>query len=124
MQAFYWFEAREEMITFLAKYGLFMNPTRCDLDLNSLQADVDRAVGLLRTPALEDTAGINALNECLRHASQLTWIGNFSSLRQGESEFAIKIRAEFRDESDGELDGSVSDDELDEFHQFLHDYCI
>lgn len=122
MSAFYWFASREEMFDFIATHALYMNPPRSDLDLDATEEAVDVLVGRMRDRHLDDSAALPALNDLMRHASQFTWIGTFRSLCDGETEDARRILNEFRRQDDWL--GGVGEDELQDFRQFLRDYCI
>jgi hypothetical protein len=123
MNAFFWFETRRGMLAFIAQHALFINPPRADLDLDALEQAVGTVVAAMQANNLDDSAAVVELNKCLRHASQFTWIGQFRSLRSGETDFARQILAEFREEDDTTTPDPVTEEELEDFRQFLLDYC-
>jgi hypothetical protein len=124
ISAFYWFESREEMLTFIAEHALLMNLPRSDLDLNAVWKAVGNIVEAMRNSRISDAAAVNKLNEKLRHASQFTWLGTFGSLRQGETKEARDVIDEFRDAKDNTPASPVSERELEDFREFLREYSI
>jgi len=123
MAVFVWFESREEMLASIAEHALFLNLPRHDLDLDAIQEGVRSTVEAMRHSRIDDAAGMSELNKLLRHASQLTWLGKFSSLRRGETEADRDVLRQFRESEDGAAAGPVSDEELGGFREFLMSYC-
>jgi hypothetical protein len=121
LSAFFWFADRGEMLDFIAEHSLFMNPPRSDLDFDVIERALGELVEEMRAGRRDDAAGMSALNKLLRHATQFTWIGTFRSLRKGETKFARQILEEFHREGDGLT--PVSDEGLENFHEFLMHYC-
>ena len=122
--AFHWYESREKMLEFIAEHALFMNLPRGDLDLDAIQEGISSTIKAMRCGRIDDATALPKINELLRHASQFTWLGTFGSLRQGETEAARNVLKEFRDSQDGTPAGPVGEEELEDFRQFLRDYCI
>ena len=62
---------------------------------------------------------IPALQQILSKDATIEWIGSLEGLMQGEQEYPIRLRSEFRGGGDGIP--PVGDDERDAFVQFLRD---
>ena len=62
---------------------------------------------------------IPALQQILAKDATIAWIGSLDGLLQGEQEYPIEVRSEFREGGDGTA--AITDGERDGFVQFLRD---
>ena len=123
MQWFYWFDDKSGMFDFLKRCALFINPPRSDLDIPQLASSVRSTIEEGEGSDLESVR--IQLNTLLRGCSQFTWMGSFEELKSGDHPEAVAVRNNFHSDRDRLEDGSaITDNELNEFTEFLSSYGL
>jgi hypothetical protein len=122
---FTWFPDRNSMLEFIEHTLPYNPPGQSDLDPDEIAENTAAVVEKLRLGKISDLDGIKELNEVLVTCSQLEWIGTVNDLLTGNHPYAVHVREAFR-EDDGEEaeDKHISEDEKEDFFEFLESWGI
>lgn len=117
---FLWFASQSALLDFLANHFVIFNfPPAEEQEAISLQTEAKKAVEQIG--ANEIDALVSPLNSALKGIVQITWMGRFIELVEGDKDFARQLRLGFRDEASA---NSIHPDELEEFVEYLQTYGI
>lgn len=116
---FYWFETEEAMLAALSDHALFLNMPRSNIDLSTMDAAVKARIA---TAGRGDLEALRCdLNQYLRGASQLIWMGTFKDLCESEHPKAKDFRGEFRTDA---TTSPIKLDEMESFAEFIGRYGV
>ena len=111
---FSWFDSKEELVSFLAKFPLLAHSS----DTSDTERFV-RAKNFLSSVTAEnfDQKAVDELNTINSGVEQIQWIGQLSDLLSGETEFAEGMRKFFSDSSE-----KLAKSRIPEFAEFLRSW--
>jgi hypothetical protein len=123
---FTWFPDRAAMLTFIEETLPYSPPGQASLDPNEIAENAAKVVERIRIGTLSDEDGRLALNKVLETCSQLEWIGTVADLLAGDHPYTVHVRQAFRaDDDDDDADGGpITEEEKDEFIEFLNTWGI
>jgi len=93
-----------------------------------LEQDLITATAAMTTIEALGTDGLVELAKSLNGLQQLCWIGTFDELRKGNTDWALRMRSQFRENQELDLpetpavDDPISDEHLEEFIDFLANF--
>jgi hypothetical protein len=108
---FSWFDSKQELVSFLAKFPLLVH--------SSDTLDTERFVEAKKflasvTPDNFDQKSVDELNKINAGVEQIQWFGQLDDLLSGETEFAKGMRAFFSKSSE-----HLAKSQIPEFAEFL-----
>lgn len=111
---FSWFDSKGELVSFLQKFPLLAH------SLGTTDAELfEKAQGYLSTVSADtfDQKAVDEFNQIISGVEQIQWLGQFSDLLSGESEFAQGLRKFFSASSQ-----PLSKIQIPEFAEFLRNW--
>jgi hypothetical protein len=122
---FTWFPDRASMLSFIEETLPYHPPGQATLDPDEIASETAVVVEKMRIGTLTDHEGIQHLNKVLKTCSQLKWIGTVTDLLSDDHTYALEVRSAFRSDDDDEANsGPISEDEKDDFFDFLDTWGI
>lgn len=124
--SFVWFPSEDLLLDFIAAVLPFSPPGPASMDHALTAKKVKEIVEQVRSGDSDLNVSRAELNDVLKRYSQIEWFGTFEELRSGESDYSKKVLERFRymeDEDEGPP-RELSDQEVDEFIDFLREYGI
>jgi hypothetical protein len=119
---FTWFADRASMLSFIEETLPYHPPGRADQDPDEIASETAVVVEKMRIGTFADHEGIQHLNKVLKTCSQLKWIGTVTDLLSDDHTYALEVRSAFRSDEDDR--GPISEDEKDDFFDFLDTWGI
>lgn len=111
---FSWFDSKGELVSFLQKFPLLAH------SLGTTDAELfEKAQGYLSTVTADtfDQKAVEEFNQIISGVEQIQWLGQFSDLLSGETEFAQGLRKFFSASSQ-----PLSKIQIPEFAEFLRNW--
>jgi hypothetical protein len=122
---FTWFPDRASMLEFIEETLPYYPPGQSNLDADEIAENTSAVVEKLRLGTLTDEDGRQHLNRVLETCSQLEWIGTVKDLLTSDHSYLDKVRRTFREDEGDDADGGpISEDEREEFFEFLDAWGI
>jgi hypothetical protein len=114
-----WLESRAGALDFIAETLPFHPPAMASA---ATAESVRVLVGRIKSGELDESAGVDALNQTLKGLSQITFFGPLASLMEGGDDFARSVRSDFLDVDDGAI--AIPADRRTEFKDWLLAYGV
>lgn len=122
LMMFSWFPDRDALVSALRSHLVFCFNPHDGFDLAAGQRRVEQALDAFVQHG-DSNRLTDDLQAGLRIHIRIDWVGSFSELAQGDTEFARDLRADFLDDEDGQ-DRSLTEAEFEDFAAFLEGWMV
>ena len=120
---FTWFPDRLNMLEFIATTLPFSPAGRSDLDWESVASLTKSVIDEMKSGIVDDSTGVQRLNNVLTTFSQIEWLGEFTDLLSGDHPYARKVRKAYVKRTYKKSSGRpIRAEETDSFREFLEDW--
>ena len=114
-RVFLWFRSPKELLDHICE----CDPIVHDLDADEANYFESKVRNIVGEPIKLDNDSLQKINEAAKDFLFIEWWGTFDELTEGDSELAKGIRALMRDDGS---DMPVTESEMDEFVELVHNY--
>ncbi len=102
--------------------------SQCDPVIYEIDAEEEKLFqkeveAIFENSNLLSEQNLDRLNEVGKSFMSVDWWGEFDDLLQGNSELACEIRSSFRSD-DGDSEAPITNEEMDEFVEYIHTYGV
>jgi hypothetical protein len=111
--SFWWFNSKEDMFKFFTSEEIIGE----DADISGITSKI-----LSDEISIDD--GIKQMNQELESIIQVSWIGQFEQLCNGNNEYAKEVIEQFRQSLNNEQFTPINHSEISAFKEFLEEYGL